>query len=84
MFSDLLPTIWGNFADYVFGAALCTMAELIIAGEKQSLASRFRGVVFTALSLAAAVLGTRNRGRCGNICFRRIPALPMSEQTDLW
>jgi sterol desaturase/sphingolipid hydroxylase (fatty acid hydroxylase superfamily) len=59
MFSDLLPTIWGNFADYVFGAALCTMAELIIAGEKQSLASRFRGVVFTALSLAAAVIGTR-------------------------
>ena len=59
MFTSLLATIWGSFADYVFGAALCTMAELLIPGEKQTVSSRLRGLCFTALSLAAAVLGTR-------------------------
>jgi sterol desaturase/sphingolipid hydroxylase (fatty acid hydroxylase superfamily) len=57
--SNLLSTIWGNFAAYLFGAALCTVAEMAFAGEKQSFASRLRGVAFTALSLAAAVIASR-------------------------
>jgi sterol desaturase/sphingolipid hydroxylase (fatty acid hydroxylase superfamily) len=58
MFLELLKSVGGNWSGYLYGAALCGVLELLLPAEKQSRWSWLRGIVFTCLSLAAAVAVT--------------------------
>lgn len=59
MISDLAQTIVGTFANFVLGAAVITVLEFVLGGEKQSFASRVRGFLFSFVSLAVAVALTK-------------------------
>jgi sterol desaturase/sphingolipid hydroxylase (fatty acid hydroxylase superfamily) len=58
MILDVISNIFGTFAAFVLGAAVCTLVEFMSEAEKQSAMSRVRGFCFSFLSLAAAVIAT--------------------------
>jgi sterol desaturase/sphingolipid hydroxylase (fatty acid hydroxylase superfamily) len=58
MFLELLRSVAGNWMIYLYGALLCGVLELLLPAEKQSRWSWLRGLIFTTLSLAAAVAVT--------------------------
>jgi sterol desaturase/sphingolipid hydroxylase (fatty acid hydroxylase superfamily) len=58
MIFDLLRSVAGTWSGYLYGAAICGVLELLLPAEKQSRWSWLRGMLFTFLSLAAAVAVT--------------------------
>lgn len=58
MILDLLRSVTGTWSGYLYGAALCGVLELLVPAERQSRWSWLRGILFTFLSLAAAVAVT--------------------------
>ena len=55
MLPDLFTSVLGTWSGYLYGAALCGILELLLPAERQSRWSWLRGMLFTFVSLAAAV-----------------------------
>lgn len=58
MLPDLFSSVLGTWSGYLYGAALCGILELLLPAERQSRWSWLRGMLFTFVSLAAAVAVT--------------------------